>query len=684
MAIYHASAKIISRSNGKSVVAAAAYRVGDKFKDERLGETFDYTKKQGVDSTIILAPDNAPDWIYNRERLWNTVEAVERRKDSQLAREFNIALPVELNKEQMKDLAQGYVQEQFVNRGMIADVAFHDLDTNNPHFHVLLTMRDITKKGFGKKNRTWNSTDLLVEQREAWANHVNTALERVGYVEEKIDHRTLVAQGITNRIAQVHLGPDLHHLRQEYIEQGNLQEFRDSYALGDLYETINELNRQLAENSREIEEEMREQTNSLIEAQNRLMNPNEPAEEPNRDRERESTAESLNFTERLRGITDDLTSSSEEAERSRRQFQSLTERLRGSSSEIRNPREPDKSTAKFPTEANQTPREDNRGQSPSARHSTQGLEKGSESRIGVSQDRDSGQIKPIQQQLSGDLGGGAGGQGANQGATGREDGATPNVEIGHSGFNSVESSELGLGQALSPEYEPDRANQRTGEQHRNQTQSDREAENSLTSQQRLASLQNLAVMATIIRLMEILKEENEAEEEEGQTLQGEHYTIKANKGYQTVEMYALDGRGLILRRSSGQISGQLSSEDIERMEQVSRDIEQQLAYKEGQRQVERCMPVLARYLQWLGRYREENATRLLEFDPTPKILTYRSKTNPEDFLVAKRTQEGWEYLEGKLTPEREKAISVDFERSLQEREKAKAKAKEPDKKGFER
>lgn len=681
MAIYHASAKIISRSNGKSVVAAAAYRVGDKLKDERLGESFDYTKKQGVDSTIILAPDNAPDWIYNRERLWNTVEAVERRKDSQLAREFNIALPVELNKEQMKDLAQGYVQEQFVDRGMIADVAFHDLDTNNPHFHVLLTMRDITKKGFGKKNRTWNSTDLLVEQREAWANHVNTALERVGYVEKKIDHRTLVAQGITNRIAQVHLGPDLHHLRQEYIEQGNLQEFRDSYALGDLYETINELNRQLAENSREIEEEMREQTNSLIEAQNRLMNPNEPAEEPNRDRERESTAESLNFTERLRGITDDLTSSSEEAERSRRQFQSLTERLRGGSGEIRKPREPDKSTGKRPTEANQTPRQKTREQSPSDRHSTPGLEKGSESRIGVSQDRDSNQPKPIQQQLSGDLGGGAGGQGANQGATGREDRATPNVEIGHSGFNSVESSELGLGQALSPEYEPDRANQRTGEQHRNQAESTGKAQGSLNEQLRLASLQNLAVMATIIRLMEILKEENEAEEEEVQTLQGEHYTIKANKGYQTVEMYALDGRGLILRRSSGQISGQLSSEDIERMEQVSRDIEQQLAYKEGQRQVERCMPVLARYLQWLGRYREENATRLLEFDPTPKILTYRSLANPEDFLVARRTQEGWEYLEGKLTPEREKAISVDFERSLRQKEREKEKERD---RGFDR
>jgi hypothetical protein len=313
MAIYHLNAQIISRSHGKSVVAAAAYRSGGKLKDDRLGETFDYTKKSGVDATIILAPDNAPDWVYNRERLWNIVEAVERRKDSQLAREFNIALPRELNRTQMQELALGYVQEQFVARGMVADVAFHHLDSPNPHFHVLLTMRPITREGFGKKNRAWDTRELLIEQREAWANHVNQALESVGYVEEKIDYRTLVAQGITERIAQVHLGPELHHLRQRYVEQGNLQEFRNKYDLGDLYETINELNRQLAENSREIEEEMREETNSSTQAQNRLMNPNEPAEEPNRDRERESTAESLNFTERLRGITDDLTSSSEEA-----------------------------------------------------------------------------------------------------------------------------------------------------------------------------------------------------------------------------------------------------------------------------------------------------------------------------------------------------------------------------------
>ncbi|WP_206817945.1 MobQ family relaxase [Chroococcus sp. FPU101] len=304
MAIYHASAKIISRSGGKSILAAAAYRAGDKLTDQRLGTRFDYTKKQGVDSTIILAPENAPDWVRNREKLWNTVEAAENRKDSQLAREFNIALPVELKKEQMKDLALEYVQEQFVNRGMIADVAFHDLNSDNPHFHVLLTMRDISEQGFSlKKNRDWNSTELLVEQREAWANHVNAALKNLGLVEEKIDHRTLVAQGITDRIAQVHLGPELHRMREQSILQGNLQEFRDKYQIGDLYETINEINLELASSNAaneelneliaiEIEagEEIKQQITSFPSAQNKSIFPTDT------DRERESSSEPINST----------------------------------------------------------------------------------------------------------------------------------------------------------------------------------------------------------------------------------------------------------------------------------------------------------------------------------------------------------------------------------------------------
>ena len=599
----------------------------------------------------------------------------------------------------MQELALGYVQEQFVHRGMVADVAFHDLDTHNPHFHVLLTMRDITKEGFGQKNRAWNAKELLVEQREAWANHVNTALERVGCAEEKIDHRTLVAQGITDRIAQVHLGPDLHHRRREYIEQGNLQEFRDRYTLGDLYETINEINRQLADNSREIEEmselmaaqggggkeshtstvemskggqredgeERREQTKSPSQAQNRLMNPNEPLEESNRDRERESTAEYLNLGQRLQGITDDLTSSSREAQARRRRYQSLAERLRGHSGEVRNPREPGQSTGKLPAEAAESPREDGRGQPPSSRKSTQGTKKGSEPGIGVAQNRGSSQVERVQQQLSGDLGGRTGGQKANPRAAGADKRTIHPVETGGSDFNSPHPADLELNQTPTPAGESAGANQREGEQHRNQAQPTGEA--TLDEQQRPASPQNLEIMAALIRLMEV--GQGEAEEEgEWKTWHGKHYTLKADGGYQTVELHAKDGRGLILRRSDGQITGQLSSEDGERLGQL-------LAYNEGQRQVELCVPVLARYLKWLGRYRDENATRLLEFDPTTRTLTYRSWANQEDFLVAQRTQGGWQYVGGKLTPEREKAISVDFERTLRQRERERDR-------GFER
>jgi len=176
-------------------------------------------------------------------------------------------------------------------------------------------------------------------------------------------------------------------------------------------------------------------------------------------------------------------------------------------------------------------------------------------------------------------------------------------------------------------------------------------------------------MAALIRLMEV--GQGEAEEEgEWKTWHGKHYTLKADGGYQTVELHAKDGRGLILRRSDGQITGQLSPEDGERLGQL-------LAYNEGQRQVELCVPVLARYLKWLGRYRDENAHRLVEFDPTTRTLTYRSWANPEDFLVAQRTQGGWQYVEGKLTPEREKAIAVDFERTLRQRERERDR-------GFER
>lgn len=199
MAIYRLSANIVKRSEGRSVVACAAYRSGEILHDERHGQTFDYARRQGVAHVEIMAPDGTPGWMFDRAQLWNAVEAVERRKDSQLAREIQLALPHEISPEHRLAIVRQFVQEQFVSSGMIADLAVHtpdpEGDARNHHAHVLLTMRNLTAEGFGNKCRDWNGTDQLKSWRAAWADHVNLSLEKLGRG-ERIDHRTLAEQGI--------------------------------------------------------------------------------------------------------------------------------------------------------------------------------------------------------------------------------------------------------------------------------------------------------------------------------------------------------------------------------------------------------------------------------------------------------------------------------------------------------
>jgi len=197
MAIYHFDASVISRSKGRSATAASAYRTAEVIKDHRTGEVHDYTRKSGVLHTEIIAPDTAPAWAHDRSSLWNAVEDAERRKDAQVAREVRVALPSELSTEQNADLVRAFVQEQFVARGMIADVALHapgrEGDQRNHHAHIMLTTREIGPEGFGAKERDWNAKDLLVDWRGSWAEHVNDTLERCD-IHERVDHRTLVAQ----------------------------------------------------------------------------------------------------------------------------------------------------------------------------------------------------------------------------------------------------------------------------------------------------------------------------------------------------------------------------------------------------------------------------------------------------------------------------------------------------------
>ena len=199
MAIYHFSGTIISRSQGRSAVACAAYRSGERLMDERYDKVHDFTRKEGVVYQAILLPENAPSWMSHREQLWNGVEASEKRKDAQLAREFNFALPKELTLEQNITLARAFVQEQFVSKGMVADLCIH-LDKNKegeslPHAHVMLTTREVTLEGFSQKVRAWNSKELLIAWREAWSETANWHLALNG-IDQQIDHRTLVAQAI--------------------------------------------------------------------------------------------------------------------------------------------------------------------------------------------------------------------------------------------------------------------------------------------------------------------------------------------------------------------------------------------------------------------------------------------------------------------------------------------------------
>ncbi|MET3089271.1 MobQ family relaxase [Priestia megaterium] len=243
MAIYHLSMQIISRSKGQSAVAAAAYRSGEKLHDERTDEQKFYAR-QVQPETMILTPANAPEWMKDRNRLWNEVEKVEKRKDSQLARELNIALPIELNHDQQKKLIQSFAQNEFVQKGMVADIAIHRDDTNNPHAHIMLTMRNLSEDGFGKKNRDWNAdfanakennrgyvknSEGCLSIREQWANYANKALEQA-QSNERITHLSHEKRGLET-LPMVHLGHVAHDMEKKgkKTDRGQINRDRQDY-----------------------------------------------------------------------------------------------------------------------------------------------------------------------------------------------------------------------------------------------------------------------------------------------------------------------------------------------------------------------------------------------------------------------------------------------------------------------
>ena len=259
MAIYHFSVKAISRSDGRSVVACAAYRSGEKLVCNYYGKEQDYTRKTGVEHTQIYAPENTRTDLLNRQTLWNVVEKVETRKDSNLAREFEIAFPQELNAEQRKEMLNELCLELVKKHGVIVDAAIHaphtssGSDERNYHAHIMFTGRqiDLGTGNFAKKrNRDFNkenSSETVSWWREEFASIANKHLEQAGYA-ATLDHRSYADQG--NKLeATIHEGNKVTQLRRrgleteisisnDLIKQRNAEKIKSEQLLKDLDQEI--------------------------------------------------------------------------------------------------------------------------------------------------------------------------------------------------------------------------------------------------------------------------------------------------------------------------------------------------------------------------------------------------------------------------------------------------------------
>lgn len=296
MAIYHASFKIVKRSDGKSVVAAAAYRSGKKFYDEREDKMHDYRRKERVLSHEIMLCKNAPAKWKDAERLWNDVEASEKSSRAQLARSCDFALPRELNEAERAELIYDYVQRNFVDHGMCAQVDIHDTKNNNPHAHVLLTMRAIDEKGnfmskqknvfvlddkgeripiidpkTGKqkinklkakvwkretiKTTKWDEKETLVAWRRDWAESVNRALQKANIRDKNgnfviVSEKSLKEQGI-DREPTIHEGPMIKDM-EDHHKPTRLRAYNDAVRA---FNDVRQIEKENAEKMAKLENE---------------------------------------------------------------------------------------------------------------------------------------------------------------------------------------------------------------------------------------------------------------------------------------------------------------------------------------------------------------------------------------------------------------------------------------------
>lgn len=300
MAIYHNSTKIIGRSNGRSAVGASAYRSGEKLYNEYDNTAYDFTRKSGVVYSEIMICKNAPQEFYNREKLWNEVEKIESSKNSQLAREVEVALPKELNREEQIQLVRNYVKDNFVNNGMCADVNIHDKGDGNPHAHIMLTMRLIKENGEwgakqeklyllkkqgekdiyvnseiakekiknegyekvkrGKSYKTksvdltnWNTKEFLQSYRKDWADKINEQLKEKG-INERVDHRSYKEQGIEKE-------PTIHegYIARKMEKRGEVSDRMEiNREIKEQNNKLDEINKELKIDMQKLEELKRE------------------------------------------------------------------------------------------------------------------------------------------------------------------------------------------------------------------------------------------------------------------------------------------------------------------------------------------------------------------------------------------------------------------------------------------
>ncbi|WP_435634067.1 MobQ family relaxase [Levilactobacillus brevis] len=257
MAIFHMSFSNISAGKGRSAIASAAYRSGEKLFDDQEGRHYFYARSIMPES-FILTPKNSPEWASDREQLWNEVERKDRRANSRYAKEFNVALPVELIEDEQKELLTKYVQENFVDEGMVADVAIHRDHPDNPHAHVMLTNRPFNSDGTwgikskkqyildenGNKTYTgtskypksrkilmvdWDKKEKIIEWRHNWAVSVNQVLEQKN-IPERISEKSFTEQGIDDTPTQHEGINSKRYERKEFNQQvKNYRKAKASY-----------------------------------------------------------------------------------------------------------------------------------------------------------------------------------------------------------------------------------------------------------------------------------------------------------------------------------------------------------------------------------------------------------------------------------------------------------------------